>query len=301
MTMKTLATPLIAIALVVATEPTRAETIRESRPAAADGRIELSAATGDFDVIGHDAEEFVLEGRLGDEVEELIIEGEASNWRIELEPVDGKVDWRSGSRASELTLRVPRGSDLELTTRSGDLMARDLAGPDLDIESVSGDVALERIASAAIEVQTVSGDIEAEGISAKTSEYQSVSGDMELRGARGRIDIQTVSGDVELEAGAVADFESESVSGDLEADLSPEPGAPLKVSSHSGDLELHLRIDHTPRIRAETYSGSIDSDFGESEEAGFGAGETLTVEGGADAVEIEAETFSGSVTIRRAD
>lgn len=299
--MKTLATPLIAIALVVATEPTRAETIRESRPAAADARIELSANTGDFEVIGHDADEFVLEGRLGDEVEELIIEGEASNWRIELEPVDGKVDWRSDFRASELTLRVPRGSDIELTTRSGDLVVRDLAGPALDIESVSGDVELGHIASSSIEVQTVSGDIEAEGVTAGASDYQSVSGDMDLRGARGRIDIQTVSGDVELEASAVAEFESESVSGDLEADLAPETGAPLKISSHSGDLELHLRVDRTPRIRAETYSGNIDSDFGESEEAGFGAGETLTVEGGADAVEIEAETFSGSVTIRRAD
>ncbi|NBB93652.1 MAG: hypothetical protein GVY32_10845 [Gammaproteobacteria bacterium] len=66
-------------------------------------------------------------------------------------------------------------------------------------------------------------------------------------------------------------------------------------------MELHLRTDGTPRIRAETYSGRIDSDFGGVEESGFGPGETLRVDDGANAVEIEAKTFSGSLTLRRVD
>jgi DUF4097 and DUF4098 domain-containing protein YvlB len=301
MTMKTTTTYLFAAALVLATGPVWADEIRETREASADGRIEFAAVTGDLEVIGHDAEEFILEGRLGDDVEELIIEGDASNWHIELKPVEGRNDWDANDRSSDLTLYVPRGSDLELGSVSGDIRASELSGPALEIETVSGDVDLDNIESSEIEIQTVSGDVTAENVTGEQSEYQSVSGDFEISGASGRLDIESVSGRVTVEADAVSDFESETVSGALEARLSPTAGASLKVSSHSGALELHLRVDDTPRIRAETYSGRIESDFGEVEEAGFGSGESLRVDGGSDAVDIEAESFSGRVTIRRID
>jgi len=301
MTMKAISTYLVAAALVVATGPVWAEEIREVRDARSDGRIEFSAVTGDLSVVGHDAEAFILEGRLGDDVEELIIEGDASNWRIELEPIEGDGNRGSNARSSDLTLYVPKGSDLELGSVSGDITARGLAGPSLEIESVSGDLELEDIESAEVEIETVSGDVIADGVRSDQNDYQSVSGDLDIRGASGRLDVETVSGHVTIEANAVRDFESQTVSGDLDARLSPDSGASLQVSSHSGELTLHLRLDGTPRIRAETYSGRIDSDFGEVEEAGFGSGESLDVDGGADAVDIEAESFSGRITIRRID
>lgn len=300
--MKALATNLIAAALVATTVgPAWAEDFREVREAATDGRIELSAIIGNFTVVGHDAEEFILEGRLGDEVAEVVIDGDRSNWRIELEPVKGKFDGRSNFQSSELTLYVPRGSDLEINTHSGAIVVRELSGPALEVESVSGKVELEKIDSGEVEVQTVSGDVSARAVTSEVSEYQSISGNLDIRGARGRLDIETVSGHIELEASDVSEFESETVAGNVMADLTPSPGASLNLSSHSGTLQLHLRLDDTPRIRAETYSGHIDSDFGESEESGMGAGESLRVDGGAGAVKLEAKTFSGSVTIRRAD
>jgi len=288
-------------ALILAAGPARAEDIREVREAQPDGRIDFSAVTGDFTVIGHEAGEFVLEGRLGDDVEALIIEGDASNWRIELEPVNGGRNWGSNGRSSDLTLYVPSGSDLGLGTVSGDMSIRDLSGPALDVESVSGDLELENIKSSEVDVETVSGDVAARDVTGREHDYQSVSGDLEVSGARGRIDIETVSGRIKLDAGTVDDFESETVSGDLEARLSAAAGASLNVTSHSGDMTLEVRVDGTPRIRAESYSGRIESDFGRVEEAGFGPGESLNVDGDADAVEIEARSFSGSVTLRRVD
>ena len=299
--MKTLTTNLIAATLLAATGQAWAEDIRETRQADADGRIEFSAVTGHFTIVGHDSGEFVLEGRLGDDVEELLIEGTPARWTIELEAVEGNFGWSSTAESSELTLYVPRGSDLELETVSGEMEVRDLSGSALDVESVSGDVDLDSIDSSDIDVQTVSGDVSANAVTGSESDYESVSGDMIIRGARGRIDVRTVSGRVELEASAVSDLETESVSGNLDARLAPNTGASLSFSSHSGTLYLQLRVDETPRIRAETYSGGIESDFGEVEEAGFGPGASLRVDGGADAVEIEAETFSGSVSIRRID
>lgn len=299
--MKAIATTLITAALLAASGTARAEQIREIRDAAPDGRIEFSAVTGDLTVIGHDAAEFILEGRLGDDVDELVIEGDSANWRIELEPVEGEFDWGEDASSSELTLYVPRGSDLELETVSGDMTISELSGPSLDVESVSGDIELAAIGSAEIEIQTVSGDVSAEGVTSEESEYESVSGDLDIRGARGRLDVQNVSGHIEIDASNVSEFESETVSGNLVARLAPETGASLSLSSHSGTLDLYLNIAETPRIRAETYSGRIDSDFGEVEEADFGFGQSLRVDDGANAVEVEAKTFSGNLNIRRAD
>lgn len=299
--MKALATNLIAAALVATTGPAWAEDIREVREAATDGRIGFSAMTGDFAVIGHDSAEFVLEGRVGDEVAEVVIEGDPSDWRIELEPVEEDFDWGRGAEPSRLTLYVPRGSDVELNSQSGDLDVRELSGPALQVESVSGDVELERIDSAEIRIRTVSGDVSADAVSGEVNEYQSVSGDLDIRGTRGRVGLEVVSGDIEIDASEVTEFEAESVSGDLNAHLAPNAGALLNLTSHSGDLALRLRLDATPRIRAETYSGRIDSDYGQPRDAGFGAGQSLSVDDGADAVEIEAKTFSGSLSIRRAD
>jgi DUF4097 and DUF4098 domain-containing protein YvlB len=288
---------LLTLTLLIAAAPVAADDIREVRDAASDGRIEFSAVTGEMTVIGHDADEFILEGYLGDDVEELVIEGDPSNWRIELEPVEN--DAGRNADASELTLYVPRGSELRLGTVSGDISIRDLSGPALEVESVSGDLTLENVDSTEIEIDAVSGRIQADAVAGEENDYRTVSGNIEIRGARGRINIKTVSGQVSVEAEAVSDLESESVSGDLQARLSPNAGASLNVSSHSAELELHLDVDETPRIRAETYSGHIDSDFGEVRESGHGSGESLQTDGGANAVEVEAKSFSGSVTIRR--
>lgn len=299
--MKTIATNMFAAILLAATGQALAENIQETREAAADGRIEFSAITGHFTIVGHDDAELVLEGSLGDDVAELVIEGDPSNWQIELEPVKGEFDWTSDSQSSELTLYVPRGSDLEVSTQSGDVAVSELSGPALEVESISGDVELKTVDSAEIDIQTVSGDVSAKAVASEVSEYQSVSGDLDIQGARGRIEIEAVSGHVEIEASNVSEFDSETVSGNLLARLSPDSGASLSLSSHSGALELHLSAGDTPRIRAETYSGQIDSDFGQTEESGFGGGESLKVDAGPDAVELEAKTFSGSITIRRAD
>ena len=106
--------------LFVATAAAAAESVDESRPASPEGRIQFAAVTGDFEIIGHDAEEWLLSGTLGDDVKELVIEGGPDDWTIRLEMKKGNSGWNLNKASTDLKLLVPRRSDLDVQTVSGD-------------------------------------------------------------------------------------------------------------------------------------------------------------------------------------
>jgi len=300
--MKTWTTAILAGGLIagMTIHPALAETIDESRPAAADGRIEFSGVTGDFEIIGHDAEEFLLSGELGDDVEELIIEGDAGNWEIRLEMKEGN-SWGMNRRSSDLRLLVPHGADFEVSTVSADVVLRELDGPSVGARSVSGDIELSGVRPGELGVRTVSGKIVSDSGGSSVSRLQSVSGDLTLDEGRGRIGLKSVSGRITVEGTAISEFEAETVSGDVVARLSPIERAKVSVTSHSGDLELVLPAGTALRLDAETFSGSIESRVGGERTEGYGPGEKLSLDDGAGSVEIDARTFSGNLRIARQD
>ena len=274
-----------------------AESVDEARPAAADGRIEFEAVTGDFEIIGHDAEEFLLSGDLGDDVEKLVIEGDADHWKIRLEMKEGEsrgMGWSS----SDLRLLVPRGTDLGADTVSADLVLRELNGPSVGARSVSGDIDLAGVRPRELGVRTVSGDIVTDAGGTEVTRLQSVSGDLELSDGHGRIGVKSVSGEIEMQGTEVSEFEAETVSGDIVARLDPVERARVSVTSHSGDVELVLPSETALRLEAETFSGSIESGFGGERSGDYGPGEKLSLDGGAGSVEVDARSFSGSIRIR---
>ena len=121
--------------LFVATAAAAAESVDESRPASPEGRIQFAAVTGDFEIIGHDAEEWLLSGTLGDDVKELVIEGGPDDWTIRLEMKKGNSGWNLNKASTDLKLLVPRRSDLDVQTVSGDLWLRELEGRSIDAKS----------------------------------------------------------------------------------------------------------------------------------------------------------------------
>ncbi|MEM1082464.1 MAG: hypothetical protein AAGH65_12900, partial [Pseudomonadota bacterium] len=105
---------LLAFLLSLSLTAQAQQSIDERRDASAQGRISFAAVTGDFEVIGHDETSFRLVGTLGEDVEELIISGDADDWRIQLEAKDGNYDWRDKNATSELTLYVPLEAELKV-------------------------------------------------------------------------------------------------------------------------------------------------------------------------------------------
>lgn len=294
-------TAFLAGLVVAAAGIAQAESVEESRPASADARIEFSGVTGDFEIIGHDAEEWLLSGTLGDDVEELVIEGDADHWKIRLEMKNGGFKWARNMQSSNLKLMVPRGSELDVNVVSADLQLRELDGRSVDARTVSGDLDLRQVNPARLSAKTVSGDVKADGGGSDLNRIQSVSGDVDASGSSGRIELESVSGDVSVEGADVSELSVESVSGDVVARIRPSERARLEISSHSGDVDLYLPADSGVRIDAETFAGSIESAFGGQVSSGRGPGESLSTESGSASVEIEANTFSGNLRIRHLD
>lgn len=291
----------ILIGSLFVTAAAAAESVDESRQASLDGRIQFSGVTGDFEVMGHDADEWRLSGTLGDDVEELVIEGGPDDWEIRLEMKKGNSGWGLNKASTELKLLVPRGSELAVKTVSGDLWLRELEGRSVDARSVSGDLELVDVTPQRLSASTVSGDLIARGSASEVNRIKSVSGDVEATGASGRVELESVSGDVSVEGSAVSELAIESVSGDVVARIRPTERSRLDISSHSGDVELYLPDGTGVRIDAETFSGRISSAFGGEVRSGRGPGESLSMEAGSAGVEIEASTFSGNLKFARLD
>jgi len=291
----------LLIGSLIATAAAAAEPVDESRPASPDGRIQFSGVTGDFEVMGHDADEWLLSGTLGDDVEELVIEGGPEDWEIRVEMKKGNSGWGLNKTSTDLKLLVPRGSELAVQTVSGDLRLRELEGRSVDAKSVSGDLELVDVTPQRLSASTVSGDLSARGSASEVNRIKSVSGDVDATGASGRVELESVSGDVTVEGSAVSELAIESVSGDVVARIRPTERSRLDISSHSGDVELYLPDDTGVRIDAETFSGSISSAFGGEVRSGRGPGESLSMEAGSAGVEIEASTFSGNLKFDRLD
>lgn len=290
---------ILAFGLIagVTTNAALAESIDESRPAAADGRIQFTGVTGDFEILGHDVDEFLLSGELGSDVEELVIEGDAEYWKIRLEMKKGN---NRRATASDLRLLVPHGTELDVEVVNADLVLGRLDGPSINVRSVSGDIDLQRVTPRELIVRSVSGDVVADAAASDISRFQTVSGDLEVDGAGGRIEVESVSGDIEIEGTGISEFSAESVSSDIVARLRTNDRARLAMTTHSGDLEFHLPSASAPQIGAVTFSGSIESAFGGTVKSGRHPGKRLVLESNSD-LEVNVKTFSGDVTIAKLD
>jgi len=287
--------------LLVANAAVAAESVDESRPASAEGRIQFIGVTGDIEIIGHDAGEWLLSGTLGDDVDELVIEGGPDDWTIRLEMKKGNIGWNLGRKSTELRMLVPRKSELDVKTVSGDLQLRELDGRSVSAKTVSGDLDLADVTPQRLSASSVSGDVNAKGGASEINRIRSVSGDVETTGTGGRVELETVSGNLSVEGRAVSELSIESVSGDVVARIRPTERSRIDISSHSGDVELLLPAETGIRVEAETFSGSISSAFGGEVRSGRGPGESMSMEAGSAGVEIDASTFSGNLRIRHLD
>ena len=280
--------------------PALADNVEETRVANPDARVEFIAVNGTFEVVGHDGDTIELNGKLGSDVEELLIAGDETHWTVELKMKESKRFNLGFTSESDLTLMVPRGGQIEARVVSADLMLRNLDGDQVEAATVSGTMKLENVQPRELRVQSVSGDIESDAGGTERSRAQSVSGDVILSLVSGDVEVQSVSGDIEVNGDAISEFEAETVSGDLDVALRPLPTARMKFSSHSGDIVARLPADTGVRLSAETFSGDLDSNFGGNvEHKSRGPGASLEHESGNGDVRVEANTFSGSFSLSK--
>ena len=178
--------------------PAYAEDVNERVDADANGMVEIYNTAGSVTVEGWSQRAVEVTGTLGNEVDEFIFERDGDEVLVKLKPKHG----RSGHRGyeSNITVRVPEGSSLEIATVSADIDVSKVNG-DQELQSVSGEIETES-AARQLEVETVSGDIDVQGNGeASESELVSVSGSISATGMAGIADLESVNGRVSLGSG----------------------------------------------------------------------------------------------------
>jgi hypothetical protein len=186
-------------------------------------------------------------------------------------------DLRIDGAGFEVSAREFKGS-LHVDVGSGGVRVTDAAGL-LRVETGSGDVTVSDLRGETVSIATGSGAIDATGVDAREISLDTGSGDIRaerIRAARAHLD--TGSGRIQVEM--VRDVES------------------LLVDTGSGDVSIVVPGGAGASFRAETASGTIDSDLPmevTKRSRGFLAG---TIGDGRGRIAVE--TGSGDISFRRA-
>jgi DUF4097 and DUF4098 domain-containing protein YvlB len=285
----------IIVMMLYAGAAASASTFERQVPADPTGRVEISNVSGLVEITGWDRSEVDVKAEIDDESDRVEVSSRKGATSIKV------VKPSSPSEAGDTTLRVrvPKGSEVEVTVVTADIRSSDVLGVQR-LRTVSGNIVAE-VAQAEAEVKTVSGDTVLQGSGKPT-----------------RVRVSSVSGDVNYERGA-GDLEATMVSGDLRATLDPArsvrvrttsgdvtlrgklaSGASVEAEAISGQLVLQTKLEAGLRYEATSFSGDIETCFGNSEverTSQYGPGSRLSGSTGAGKADLRFKTLSGEVSI----
>jgi DUF4097 and DUF4098 domain-containing protein YvlB len=275
--------------------------LNESWNVGADAGIQIENVRGSVTVTGWDKLQVELHGSLG-AGSKLAISGDAQHLGLKVENADSGWFGKHGPASdSELVVHVPRGAALEVQVVSADASVADMAGKSIQVHGVSGTLGVHSSA-AEVDVESVSGDVSfaaPQPNPAAHAHLQTVSGDITAKNLGGRVKLETVSGDIGLDDAPVQELETGTVSGDVRIHAMLAAHARLHLESMSGDVRLYLPESLSAHVNASTFSGDIHSDFGNARTKEHGPGSSLETRVGSGDAEIEMQSFSGSIELRK--
>lgn len=248
---------LLVISLLVLGAPSFANEVSEILDVNAKAEIIIYNTSGEIEVQGWSRNQVEIEADLGSGVKELIFEVDGKQVLIEVEAPD-----RGGRDiASDLVIRVPENSSLEISTVSADITIEDVKGKQL-IETVSGDIDTVAYASN-LGIESVSGDIDVQGDNKKSRiRADSVSGDIEFQSLDGDAEVDTVSGDVVVVDSRFENFEAAAVNGDIVFHAEMYGDRRMGFETVNGDIDIKFDGDISARFDIETFNGDIRNCFG---------------------------------------
>jgi hypothetical protein len=234
-----------------------AEEINQSMDAASDGTVSISNVAGMVEVEGWSRNQVEITGDLGDDVDELIFERDGDEIEIKV-----KTKRRhSHDIDSDLFIKVPGASSVEIHTVSADIDVADVTG-EQSIESVSGDITTEAHDSD-LDINSVSGDLEISGDKkSMRSRLSSVSGDVDTENLAGEIDVESVSGDLVVVNGVFDRALLGTVNGDIVFHAQLLDDGRLDVETVNGGVDIEFAGDVSAKFDIETFNGDIRNCFG---------------------------------------
>lgn len=229
--------------------------------------------------------------------------GVSSDARIEISNIAGSIRVE-GWAQNEVHVTGTLGRGIERLDIEGDANAMriEVVYPRQGRNVGGADLVVRVPERSDVEVSCVSAGIAATGLSAAV-QLNSVSGGIEALGSFVDLEAASVSGAVVARVdGALRKAELESVSGAVDVAATPGPDARISAKSVSGSVVVRLPASASARVDLSTFSGSLKNSLTQDRPArSMGPGRSLDVRLGGGGARIEAESFSGSVSLRPLD
>lgn len=255
------------------------------------GAISLALGGGDIVVTAWSRDQIRI--RATSESQNIRLDATSSRVTLEL---TGVYRNRGDTR---FEVSVPAGVRVIARAQAGDISVSGTKG-DVEARTQSGDVTVED-AGARLDLVTLSGDIRARGLTGDV-QIKTVNGDVRVSDLKGDFEAESVSGSIDLRNADGRYVRSHTTSGDLVYDGTINPTGRYELVTHSGDIRLAIPSTAGAQLSISTWSGAIESDFPitlKPGEHGIGTGQAkrFTFEIGNGAARVNAESFSGDITI----
>ena len=254
---KTVVNYLIGSLGVLLAVPAGATDINESIDAAPDGHVDIINISGMVEVYGWSRNSVEVTGELGSNVEELVLERNGDKVLVKVKvPRE-----HSGHIASDLVVRIPSGSSVDVSAVSADINCEDVTG-EQTLHTVSGDIDTE-VTDGDFSLESVSGDIDVTGEGEDgVARANTVSGDVTLFRVAGAVTAETVSGEVTIDEGSFDRAMLQTVNGEIIFQAGLRDGGKLTLESVNGDVDVLFSNEVSAKFDIETFNGDIDSCFG---------------------------------------
>jgi DUF4097 and DUF4098 domain-containing protein YvlB len=157
----------------------------------------------------------------------------------------------------DITLQLPRRTNLIVQTRRGDIRVEKLEGT-LRLNATHGDVSLHHI-DGSVEATTVRGDLYLEHFKGSRVQIDTQSGDLYLRDAEAeQVRLHATHGDISIERLNTQQLNAETVKGDISVELLQPLTGEARLNTVSGDIELYLPDGSDCRVSLRTVAGDIE-------------------------------------------
>jgi DUF4097 and DUF4098 domain-containing protein YvlB len=259
------------------------------------GTVEVSNFSGRVEVTGWDQPKVSVHANLSGGINNVDVRSDHGRTTITVRMEHMR--WGGGGDA-DLDIKIPKGSELEVTSVSADVTSRGVVGPQR-LKTVSGSIKAD-FSQADTEAKTVSGEVFLRGDGKPASLHAtSISGSIHLERGAGDLEATTVSGDlnVQLEPGRSVRLRTTSGRMILQGKLSKD--ADVDAQTVSGDVKLHAAPEGGYDYEISTFSGSIHNCFNVEAErtSRYGPGERLNGARGNGAGHVRVKTMSGTVDL----
>jgi DUF4097 and DUF4098 domain-containing protein YvlB len=258
------------------------------------GEVQITNVAGEVHVLGWDRNEVQVQAELGPDVDRLDFRRDGRLTIVRVVLNEGR---RHGTE-TELEIRVPRASALNINTVSADQTIEQVRGYQ-KLQAVSGSITTQ-VWSGECEATTVSGEVTIKANdSGAPLRVNTVSGDVRLSGGSRELDLSTVSGDLEVRVAELGRARIKTTNGTLDLASKLARDARVEAEAINGEMRIMFDGQVDADFDIETFNGEIDNCFGPKEQRTheYGPGHELRFREGAGSANVRIKTLNGEVQL----